>query len=470
MSIELFHIESEQSVLGGLLIDPNSFDRIDFLTESDFYREDHRIIFRHIGMMLADRKPVDVITVAESLLSSGIPEDHVGLPYLGELQVNTPSAANITRYAEVVRAKRSLRDLFDSSTRISELAQADSQLSAEDRIDEAQAIIFALAESRQASGKDEDDDIGSILPSVVEDIQERFDRGGQITGISTGFHDLDEKTCGLQGGDLIIIAGRPSMGKTAISLNIAEHVAANEGKPVLVFSMEMSKKQLVERSISSLGGVPMQNIRTGQGIEFDRMSHAVGRLFKSPMRIVDQPALTVQQMRAKARRMARKNGLSLIVVDYIQLARGDGASTKSGSREQEVSSISRGLKALAKEFNCPVIALSQLNRKVEDRADKRPMLSDLRESGAIEQDADLIMMMYRDDYYHKESPEKGVAEIIICKQRMGETGTVKVLFQGQYSRFKSLTPDAIAEIESNRRRMEEEKAGKRSFAKKGFDA
>ena len=470
MSIELFHIESEQSVLGGLLIDPNAFERIDFLAESDFYREDHRLIFRHISMMLADRKPVDVITVAESLLSSGIPEDHVGLPYLGELQVNTPSAANITRYAEVVRAKRSLRDLFEASARIAEVAQADSQLSAEDRIDEAQAIIFALAESRQASGKDEDDDIGSILPGVVEDIQGRFDRGGQITGISTGFHDLDEKTCGLQGGDLIIIAGRPSMGKTAISLNIAEHVAANEGKPVLVFSMEMSKKQLVERSISSLGGVSMQNIRTGQGIEFDRMSYAVGRLFKSPMRIVDQPALTVQQMRAKARRMARKNGLSLIVVDYIQLARGDGASTKSGSREQEVSSISRGLKALAKEFNCPVIALSQLNRKVEDRADKRPMLSDLRESGAIEQDADLIMMMYRDDYYHKESPEKGVAEIIICKQRMGETGTVKVLFQGQYSRFKSLTPDAIAEIESNRRRIEEEKAGKRSFAKKGFDA
>ena len=445
MSAELFHIESEQSVLGGLLIDPNSFDRIDFLVESDFYREDHRIIFRHLSLMLAERKPVDVVTLAEFLLSSGVPEERIGLSYLGELQANTPSAVNITRYAEVVRAKRSLRDLLKASARIADLAQADSPVPVEERIDEAQAIVFALAESRQPGDSDESDDIGAILASVVEDIQERFDRGGQITGVSTGFVDLDEKTGGLQDGDLIIVAGRPSMGKTAFAINVAEHVTANEGKPVIVFSMEMTREQLVARSLASLGGIPMNAIRSGQGIEWDNLSFAVGKLHRSPLRIVDAPAMTIQQMRAKARRMARKKGLALIVVDYIQLARGDGAS-KSGSREQEVASVSRGLKAMAKEFGCPVIALSQLNRKVEDRSDKRPMLSDLRDSGAIEQDADVILMMYRDDYYNKESPDKGIAEVIIGKQRMGETGMVPLLFRGEVSRFENLTSEAKREL------------------------
>ena len=442
MSVELFHLASEQSVLGGLLIDPNAFERIDFLSESDFYREDHRIIFRHIALMLAERKPVDVVTVAEALQSSGIPNEQIGLAHLGELAENTPSAANIKRYAEVVRSKRSLRDLLEASARIADLAQADSSMLVEERIDEAQAIVFALAESRQAVGRDEDDDIGAILASVVEDIQERFDRGGQITGVSTGFVDLDEKTGGLQDGDLIIVAGRPSMGKTTFAINVAEHVAANEGKPVIVFSMEMTKKQLVERSLASLGGIQMKAIRFGQGIEWDNLSFAVGKLNRSPLRIVDAPAMTIQQMRAKARRMARKNGLALIVVDYIQLARGDGASTKSGSREQEVASVSRGLKAMAKEFGCPVIALSQLNRKVEDRSDKRPMLSDLRDSGAIEQDADVILMMYREEYYKPDTPDKGIAEVIIGKQRMGETGMVPLLFRGDVSRFENLTAEA----------------------------
>ena len=462
MSATLFHLESEQSVLGGLLIDPNAFDRIDFLAESDFYREDHRIIFRHIALMLAERKPVDVITVAESLLSSGISNDYIGLAYLGQLAANTPSAANIARYAEVVRDKRSLRDLLEASARISELAQSDSSKPADERIDEAQGIVFALAESRQSSDSDESDDVGSILSGVVEDIQERFDRGGQITGTPTGFADLDEKTCGLQGGDLIIVAGRPSMGKTAFAVNVAEHVAANEGKPVLIFSMEMSKKQLIERSIASLGGVSMNAIRTGQGIEWDNLSFAIGKLHRSQLRIVDTPAMTVHQMRSRARRMARKNGLALIVVDYIQLARGE--SDKNGSREQEVASISRGLKALAKEFNCPVIALSQLNRKVEDRGDKRPMLSDLRDSGAIEQDADIILMMYRDEYYKPDTPEKGIAEIIIGKQRMGETGIIKVLFQGEFSSFRNLTEEAKANLARNHQESIEAK-NSRTFKK-----
>ena len=463
MSAELFHIESEQSVIGGLLIDPNAFDRIDFLAESDFYRADHRIIFRHIALMLSERKPVDVVTVAESLVSAG--DNEVGLAYLGELQANTPSAANIKRYAEVVSEKRALRDLLEASSQIAEVATNDSSSPASQRIDEAQAIVFALAERRAQSGNEDAEIVGSILAGVVADIHERFDRGGQITGLPTGFSDLDEKTCGLQGGDLVIVAGRPSMGKTAFAINVAEHVAVKEGKPALVFSMEMNKKQLTERSIASLGALPMQSIRSGQNIDFDKMSFAVGQLYKAPLHIDDTAALTVMQMRSRSRRLARKNGLSLIVVDYIQLARGDSASTKNGNREQEVSSISRGLKALAKEFNCPVIALSQLNRKVDERADKRPMMSDLRDSGAIEQDADIILMMYRDDYYNKNSPEQGIAEIIIGKQRMGETGTVKVLFQGEFSRFKNLSSEAKANLARAEEEAQQAKQSSRPYSR-----
>jgi len=437
---DLFHIESEQSVLGALLQDPAAMERIDWLAEGDFYREDHRLIFRHIALMLAERKPVDVVTVAESLKSAGVPEQQTGLAYLGDLVMSTPSAANIRRYAEVVSEKRGLRELLEASSRIAELAQGETTMPVAQRIDEAQAVVFALAERRAQSGNEEAELVGSILAGVVSDIHDRFDRGGQITGLPTGFSDLDEMTCGLQGGDLIIVAGRPSMGKTAFAINVAENVAVHQGKPALVFSMEMGKKQLTERSIASIGSVQMTAIRSGQGIDFDRLSVAVGRLHRAPLYIDDTPALSVMQMRSRARRVSRKHGLALIVVDYIQLARGDSASTKNGSREQEVSSISRGLKALAKEFNCPVIALSQLSRKVEDRADKRPMLSDLRESGAIEQDADVVLMMYRDEYYNKDREDnKGVAEIIVGKQRMGETGRIFVSFQGQYSRFVNLS-------------------------------
>lgn len=444
---DLYHVESEQSVIGGLLIDPKAFDRIDWLQESDFYREDHRIIFRHVVMMLAERKPVDVVTVAESLLSSGVEEGYIGLPYLGQLALNTPSAANIRRYAEVVSEKRALRDLLAASAQISDLARSDSSKPADERIDEAQAIVFALAE-RRIEGADEPESVGSVLHGVVEDIQARFDRGGAITGLSTGFVDLDEKTCGMNPGDLIIVAGRPSMGKTAFALNVAENVAVNEDKPVLVFSMEMGKKQLSERSIASIGRINMGSIRSGKltDDDFGRLSMAIGKLFNAKLFIDDSPALGVMQMRSRARRVAKKHGLALIVVDYIQLAKGEGQS-----REQEVSSVSRGLKALAKEFNVPVIALAQLSRKVEDRADKRPMLSDLRESGAIEQDGDLILLMYREDYYKPETHDKGLAEIIIAKQRMGETGMVPVLFRGELSRFESLTAEAKRSVYESRR-------------------
>lgn len=455
----LFHIESEQSVLGGLLIDPKAFDRIDWLQESDFYRQDHRLIFRHIVMMLTERKPVDVVTVAESLASAGVDENSAGLAYLGELAMNTPSAANIRRYGEVVREKRALRDLLTASSQIADIANAEGSKPASQRIDEAQAVIFALAE-RRGEGSDDPESIGTLLPSVVDDIQARFDRGGAITGLSTGFADLDAKTCGLNPGDLVIVAGRPSMGKTAFALNVAEHVAVNEEKPALVFSMEMAKNQLSERSIASIGRVSMNAIRSGQmsDDEWSRMSFALGKLFKAPLLIDDSPALTVAQMRSRARRAAKRHGLSLIVVDYVQLARGEGQS-----REQEVSSISRGLKALAKEFNCPVIALSQLNRKVDERPNKRPLMSDLRDSGAIEQDADVILMMYRDEYYHPETPDKGIAEIIVAKQRMGETGIIPVLFRGEFSRFENLTSEAKRELHEARRIAKPMARGTRGF-------
>lgn len=450
----LYHIESEQSVIGGLLIDPNAFDRIDWLEESDFYRKDHQIIFSHVVMLVSERKPVDVVTVAESLASSGVDDAYIGLAYLGELASNTPGASNIRRYAEVVKEKRLLRDLLAASQKIAEIANSAGSESVAQRIDDAEAIVFALAEN--SSKKDDEPKlIGTVLSSVVEDIQERFERGGAITGLSTGFSDLDQKTCGLGGGDLVIIAGRPSMGKTAIAMNIAEHVALNEGKPALVFSMEMGEKQLTERALSSIGGIDLDMIRSGRLDDdaFSRLGVAVGKLFHAQLLVDDRPALSVSQMRSRARRVIKKHGsLALIVVDYIQLARGDSVSRNS-SREQEVSSVSRGLKAIAKEFNVPVVALAQLSRKVEERGDKRPMISDLRESGAIEQDADLILMMYRDDYYHSDSPYKGSAEVIIGKQRMGETGVVILSFQGMYSRFKNLTGDAMRDMNEARREL-----------------
>ena len=447
---ELFHVASEQSVIGGLLIDPNAIDRIDFLDERDFYRADHRIIFGAISSMLAERLPVDVITVAERLKSSGVDESYIGLAYLGELQMNTPSSANIAHYAEVVRDKRLLRDLLDVSNTISNIAQDGSTLSAEARIDKAEALIYGLAESCDTDESDAKM-IGSVLSEVVEDIQERVDNGGEIAGMSTGIADLDAITCGLMPGDLVIVAGRPSMGKTAFALNVAEHAAVELGRAVMIFSMEMPARQLGHRSVAAIGRIDMNAMRTGKltDDDFSRMSMALGKLHQAKMAIDDRGGLSVTQMRSRCRRMARRiGGIDLIVVDYIQLATAHVGN--GGNREQEVSAVSRGLKGLAKEFNCPVIALSQLSRKVEERADKRPMMSDLRESGAIEQDADLILMMYRDDYYHKDSSFKGMAEIIIAKQRMGQTGAVLALFQGEYSRFSDLSDESKAEARRGR--------------------
>lgn len=441
----LYHIESEQSVLGALLQDPSAMDRIDWLAEADFYREEHRLIFRAIAMMLAERKPVDVITVAEVLKSSGVDEQQAGLAYLGELQANTPSAASIARYAEVVREKRLLRNLMSAAAVISGMAEAESSRPAVERIDEAAALVYALSESADL-GDGEAVTIGSVLTRVVESVQARFDSDGDMAGLSSGLDDLDAKTNGFMPGDLVIVAGRPSMGKTAFALNIAEHAAIEEDKCVVVFSMEMQSEQLGTRSVSSIGRVGMNALLTGKmsNEDFSRLSFAVGKLYKSKLIIDDRGGLSVMQMRSRCRRVSRRYGdVGLVVVDYIQLATANLG--KTANREQEVSAISRGLKGLAKEFKCPVIALSQLSRKVEERADKRPLMSDLRESGAIEQDADLILMMYRDDYYNNNSPYKGMAEIIISKQRMGETGAVMVGFQGEYSRFNNLTNEAKAD-------------------------
>ena len=450
---ELFHIESEQSVIGALLQDPVAIDRIDWLSDSDFYREEHRVIFRAISLLIADRKPVDVITVAEFLKSSGADESTTGLAYLGELQMNTPGSSGISRYAEVVREKRLLRDLMSASGYISEIASADSSRPAAERIDEAAALVYALSESADI-GDSDSVSIESVLTKVVTSVQERFEQNGELSGLSSGLSDLDAKTNGFMPGDLVIVAGRPSMGKTAFALNIAEHAAIEEDVPVVVFSMEMQDEQLGIRSVSSVGRISLNALRTGKmsDDDFSRMTYAVGKLFKSKLVIDDRGGLSVMQMRSRCRRVSRKYGsVGLVVVDYIQLA--TASLGKASNREQEVSAISRGLKGLAKEFNCPVIALSQLSRKVEDRSDKRPLMSDLRESGAIEQDADLIMMMYRDDYYNKDSAFKGMAEIIIAKQRMGETGSVIVGFQGEYSRFNNLSGEdkaiAIRASETN---------------------
>ena len=436
----LFSVESEQSVLGALLLDPKAFDCIDWLAESDFYRDDHRLIYRHISLLLAARKPVDVVTVAEAMASAGIPEETCGLAYLGELAANTPSAANIARYAESVRDKRLLRDLMAVSAKVAEIASSQSTEPVAERIDAAQALVFELGDNTQIERRDAEP-VSAILPDVVSDIQERFERGGAITGLATGFPDIDAKTFGLNPADLILIAGRPSMGKTAFALNIAEHVAINDNLPVLVFSMEMGRRQLSERSLASVGKIALGRIRTGRLLEaeddFGRLGVAIGKLVNANLIIDDRAALSVAQMRSQCRRVARRHGLSLVVVDYIQLARGEGQS-----REQEVSGISRGLKAIAKEFNVPVIALSQLSRKVEERQNKRPVLSDLRESGALEQDADLVLMMYRDEYYDANSSDQGVTEVMIAKQRMGETGMVPLIFQGEYSRFESMSREA----------------------------
>ena len=440
-AVSLWHNDAEQGLLGALLLDPKALLLVEGLEESDFYQDAHRLIYRQIVAMTNRQIPVDVLTVADSLDSVGALTRIGGSRYLGDLAFNTPGTAAVSRYAKVLRNKRKQRDLMDVSSRLAELARSANHDSIDDCIDAAQSLVFSL--SKTDPQKQEAKAIGAILPDVLDDIEQRQEKGG-VTGLSTGFHDLDEKTCGLNNSDLIIVAGRPSMGKTTFAVNIAEHVAVNEKKVALIFSMEMSGKQLSERSLSSIGRIPMNNIRSGQMVDDDysRAVFALKNLSDSLLIIDDRPALTLMQMRSQARSVShRYGGLSLIVVDYLQLA-DSNLGNRGGNREQEVSMISRGLKAIAKEFNIPVIALSQLSRKCEERTNKRPMLSDLRDSGAIEQDADIILMMYRDEYYNPDSPDKGVAECLIVKQRMGVTGMVPLVFSGEFSRFENMDYEA----------------------------
>ena len=434
-------IEAEQSVLGGLLLDNAAFDKIaDLVGEGDFYRDEHRRIYRQIRVLLERSKPVDVVTVAEALDLAGEGGETGGLAYLGELAANTPSAANIRRYAEIVRERAVLRQLVTAGDEIAGSAINPLGRDPKQLLDEAEAKVFAIAESgfRHQTGFQH---INPLLTQVVERIQELHDRDNpsDITGVPTGYHDLDGKTSGLQPGDLLIVAGRPSMGKTSFALNMGEHVAIEVGLPVAVFSMEMGGAQLAMRMLSSVGKLDAHRVRTGRlnDDEWSRLSFALGKMHEAPLYIDETPALNPIDLRARARRLHRQCGkLGLIIIDYLQLM--SSASAGGGeNRATEISEISRSLKGLAKELNVPVIALSQLNRSLEQRPNKRPVMSDLRESGAIEQDADVIMFIYRDEVYNPDSPDKGSAEIIIGKQRNGPIGMVRLTFIGEYTRFEN---------------------------------
>ena len=436
-------VEAEQSVLGGLMLENSAWERVaDLINEQDFYRSDHRAIWKQIVRLVDENKPADVVTVAEALESLEQLDHAGGLAYLAALAQNTPSAANIRRYAEIVRERSVLRKLVEVGAQISDSALAPAGRSAAQILDEAEARVFEI---KEAGAKTTQGflPVQPLLIEVVNRIDELYNRDNptEVTGVATGFTDLDTKTSGLQPGDLIIVAGRPSMGKTAFSLNIAENVALDANLTVAVFSMEMGANQLVMRMLGSVGRLDQHKLRTGRMAEDDwpRLAHAVGRLNETPFYIDESPGLTAMEVRARARRLARQcpsdRPLGLIVIDYLQLM--SGAAGQSENRATEISEISRSLKSLAKELRVPVIALSQLNRSLEQRPNKRPVMSDLRESGAIEQDADVILFIYRDDVYNPDSPDKGTAEIIIGKQRNGPIGTVRLTFLGEYTRFES---------------------------------
>jgi replicative DNA helicase len=437
LKVPPYSLEAEQSVLGGLMIANDSWDAVvDMLSDGDFYRPEHRMIYRQMMKLIDAGQPIDVVTLAESLSTMGELNQAGGFGYLAELAKNTPSAANIRAYAKAVRERSTLRSMIAVAGNIADSAYNPEGRTAEDLLDEAERNIMQISESRPKMTGPEA--INPLLKKAVDRIDELFHNGDSITGLATGFVDLDQRTSGLQKSDLIILAARPSMGKTALAINIAEHATLNQNKPVVVFSMEMPADQIVIRMLSSIGRIDQTRIRNGKLEEEDwpRLSAAVSKLKSRPLFIDDTPALTPTEIRSRLRRIAREHGdIALVMVDYLQLMQTGG---KSEGRTAEISEISRSLKSIAKEFTCPVLALSQLSRAVESRPNKRPVNSDLRESGAIEQDADIIMFIYRDEYYNEESPDKGVAEIIIGKQRNGPIGTVRLAFRGQHTRFDNL--------------------------------
>jgi replicative DNA helicase len=439
-------VEAEQSVLGALLIDATAWDQVaDVVRAEDFYRPDHRLIFEAFGELVAAGRPGDVITVSEQLERRARLVDAGGLAYLGTLARDTPTAANARSYALIVHERALLRRLLVAGRQIAASVFGEQGLAARDLVDQAEALVFDIAE-QGARGRDGAVRVGNLLPTLIDKIDEWHSNPDTLRGLATGFTEFDRLTGGLRPGDLIVIAGRPSMGKTTLAVNIAEFAAVSPDihASVAIFSMEMPSEQLLTRMLSSIGHVPLNSIRTGRISDDDwvRITAATSQLSEAKIFIDESPGLTPTELRARARRIKREHGLGLVVVDYLQLMQ--VAGTKE-NRATEIAEISRGLKALAKELQVPVIALSQLNRGVEQRQEKKPVMSDLRESGAIEQDSDMILLIYRDEVYDRNTTKKGIAEIDLAKHRNGEIGTFLLTFQGQYSRFVNFAPDAYGE-------------------------
>lgn len=439
-------LEAEQAVLGGLMLDNEAWDKVsEEVVDGDFYRHEHQLIFRAMEGIIEKSQPLDVITLSEALDKIGDLEAVGGLAYLGELAKNTPSASNIRAYADIIRERSVLRQLVAVAHEIADDAFDTGGMTSSDILDEAERKVFNIAETRPSTGGPQS--VNPLITQAIEKIDELYQSDDAITGLSTGFTDLDQMTAGLQPSDLIIVAGRPSMGKTTFAMNLVEHAVISGDKPVIVFSMEMPGDALVMRMLSSLGRIDATKMRTGQLDDDDwpRLTSAVSLLKDRPLFIDDGASLSPTEVRSRARRIAREHGqLGLIMIDYLQLMQVKGSSE---NRTGEISEISRSLKALAKELKVPVVALSQLNRSLEQRPDKRPVMSDLRESGAIEQDADVIAFIYRDEVYNDESPDKGVAEIIIGKQRNGPIGKRRLAFIGKYTKFEDLAHGSYEDFE-----------------------
>jgi replicative DNA helicase len=434
-------VEAEQSVLGGLLLDNQAWDSIaDTLSEGDFYQPHHRLIFRSIQDLVTRSVPVDAVTLSERLDQEGLLDKAGGLSYLADLVKNTPSAANIAAYADIVRERGLRRNLITVGSKISDSAFEGGGKSVNNLVDHAEQLVFSIAE-KGGGERQSFVPLSNFLTKAAERIDHLYHNPNAVTGVPTGYTDFDAKTAGLQPSDLIVIAGRPAMGKTSFAMNLVENAALNNNESVAVFSLEMPGDQLATRLISSFSRIDQHKLRTGTLSEDDwpRVTSAVNILSESKIFIDDSAGLSPMEIRAKARRLKREHGLGLIVIDYIQLMDSPEGSTEN--RATAISAISRALKSLAKELNVPVIALSQLNRSLENRPNKRPIMSDLRESGAIEQDADMIVFVYRDEVYNDDSPDKGLAEIIIGKQRNGPIGTVKLTFLGHLTRFENYSAD-----------------------------
>ena len=442
-------VEAEQSVLGGLMLNSEAWlNVIDILRAEDFYRLEHRLLFEAMDVLWRDNKPIDAVTLSGALADNGHLDRIGGGAFLADLAESTPGASNVSAYARIVRERSTRRQLIRAGQRIADSGFEPNGHSSDELLDQAESEVFGIAERRLENEGPQP--VTPMLHEAVKEVERLYENKGQLPGLSSGFKALDDHTAGFKNSDLIVIAGRPAMGKTALALNIVEHAVIGCDRPSLVFSMEMPAEQLVLRLLSSLARIDQSKMQIGElaDQDWDRFSSAVALLRDKPLYIDDTPALTPANLRARVRRAAREvdGDLGLIAVDYLQLMRPD--STRSDNRTQEISEISRAMKAVAKEMRCPLLALSQLNREVDKRPNKRPIMSDLRDSGAIEQDADLILFIYRDEVYNEESLDKGIAEVIIGKQRNGISGkTVRLSFLGSLTKFEELAPERFNDYE-----------------------